>query len=1553
MRRFVTRYVVAGAVTCLVGGMLAVVASVTPAAAATPTFKLSNIDIFDTGYNQSYTSVLTVTDSNSGVTLPTISTSSPGSGFSLSGCSAPGATTTCTLTAAPGPTNGDDSGVIGAAGTTNSITFSETDSTGTTTSTMSMIIYPAPICGASGVNPYTGVAGTAGAQIAPDDATYGSPTIAESCYDGASGPPSALLTNVNSAGGTIFLGSNPIDAAGGTALTIMAGPGFNWTGGVGNGEADVDTGTAGLNKQAWGSLGTTATIGSSSTVTLVNISSSSFTATTSATSAGTADVGNTGFPATLVGDAVGGTDIPAGTTVTAVNATGSNSTSTLTLSNMPTATPAAETLTFYTDVVTAGSPTVTVTSGGFPGVTDGDAVGGTDIAAGTTVQSIGGNTLTLSSNAILSTAETLSVSNIVLTDGSAVLSIQSGGWPGVISGDGISGTGIPTGTTVLSVAGNNLTMSASVPATQASEAETVAFTTTTGTPPPSSWLTSSSTVASEASFKSSGDPVNTCPPPQALIDAGLPFCLEEFETTGSGPSASQVAVEYAGQNVPTSQAPTVALSSGSGDIGDAIGITDQSGACPSTVGAGTGNPVPASGLFSGTNNCWYGRAGDSTPVSVTVGGNPATVTPTPTTTSVTNVAVTSGSEVTTVTGSSVPAAFPTNLEGDLVTGAGIPTGTTVTGQGNGTTGNYATVEVTLSNDALATSSGETLTFTNNSDVSESDYSIGASSTVTLVTVTGGSNTVSTTATSAGTADTGSGFPASLAGDAVSGTDIPVGTQVTAVNATGSNSTSSLTLSNSATLTPSPETLTFYPAVLADPQLNATFTIPADTPTGNQPVDVCEATTPNNGNDWEFGVQWMSPTGSLQYVSGSSGPTEIYATSTIDVIAATTSTVTTPTSSSIVLGDSNTDTAVVTGNATAGSPTGSVTFDVCGPTATPMPASPCTATLYTDGNAVGLTAGAGNTSSASSQAFTPTSTGYWCFSDSYSGDANYAGSSDDTTDECFDVTPADSSTVTAPTNSSISLGDSNTDGATVAGDASGVDPTGTVAFYACGEDVDPCTVAGGTLFDTETLSGTSNPDTVTSASFTPDSTGTWCFAAVYSGDGNYNGSSDQSADECYSVGVSSSSTVTSPTNSSIVLGDSNTDGATVTGSVGGVDPTGTVAFYACGENVDPCTSGTLFDTETLSGTSNPGTVTSASFTPTSTGTWCFAAVYSGDSNYSASSDQSSDECYTVTAAGTSTSSAPTSSTGALGGPNSDVAVVTGNAAGGSPSGTVSFYECGPTGTPTPCTSLAHPVGGAVGVTAGAGDTSSATSLNFTATSTGWWCFGAYYSGDSNYSASSDTGTDECYDVTSASTSTISDPTNTTITLGQSDTDHAKVTGNAAGGSPTGTVAFFECGPTSVATPCTSIANQVGGPVIVTAGSGDSSTAASASFTPTSAGYWCYGAYYSGDSNYTPSSDTSVDECVDVVSPVTITTASPLPQGTKGTHYKINFAASGGMAPYKWVLVSGSLPHGITLSSAGKLAGTPTSTGSYTFTVRAKDSSSPKQKATKTFRLTIND
>ena len=107
-------------------------------------------------------------------------------------------------------------------------------------------------------------------------------------------------------------------------------------------------------------------------------------------------------------------------------------------------------------------------------------------------------------------------------------------------------------------------------------------------------------------------------------------------------------------------------------------------------------------------------------------------------------------------------------------------------------------------------------------------------------------------------------------------------------------------------------------------------------------------------------------------------------------------------------------------------------------------------------------------------------------------------------------------------------------------------------------------------------------------------------------------------------------------------------------------------------------------------------------------------------------------------------------------DSDGATVTGNAAGGSPTGTVSFYVCGADGLPTPCTSLADPIGTAVTVTTGAGHTSSAASGSFTPTATGFWCFAAYYSGDTNYNASTDATTDECFDVPAARTTTVTVP-----------------------------------------------------------------------------------------------------------------------------------------------------------------------------------------------------
>ncbi|MGO9959806.1 MAG: hypothetical protein ACLP50_28170, partial [Solirubrobacteraceae bacterium] len=95
-----------------------------------------------------------------------------------------------------------------------------------------------------------------------------------------------------------------------------------------------------------------------------------------------------------------------------------------------------------------------------------------------------------------------------------------------------------------------------------------------------------------------------------------------------------------------------------------------------------------------------------------------------------------------------------------------------------------------------------------------------------------------------------------------------------------------------------------------------------------------------------------------------------------------------------------DSATVTGNATFGSPTGSVSFSVCGPLSS---ASGCASGGTALGGAVAVTGGSQNTATASSASFTPSATGTYCFLAHYSGDPDYLGSSDGTAaDECFKV-----------------------------------------------------------------------------------------------------------------------------------------------------------------------------------------------------------------------------------------------------------------------------------------------------------------------------------------------------------------------------------------------------------------------------------------------------------------------------------------------------------------------------------------------------------------------
>ncbi len=91
-------------------------------------------------------------------------------------------------------------------------------------------------------------------------------------------------------------------------------------------------------------------------------------------------------------------------------------------------------------------------------------------------------------------------------------------------------------------------------------------------------------------------------------------------------------------------------------------------------------------------------------------------------------------------------------------------------------------------------------------------------------------------------------------------------------------------------------------------------------------------------------------------------------------------------------------------------------------------------------------------------------------------------------------------------------------------------------------------------------------------------------------------------------------------------------------------------------------------------------------------------------------------------------------------------------------------------------------------------------------------------------------------------------------------------------------------------------------------------------------------------------------------LTITSSTTMEPGTPGSSYYQGFAAVGGTTPYvNWTVTAGTLPPGLTLSlgsggSTAALTGTPTTPGSYSFTVQVTDSANANASAQ--FSLEVN-
>jgi hypothetical protein len=81
-------------------------------------------------------------------------------------------------------------------------------------------------------------------------------------------------------------------------------------------------------------------------------------------------------------------------------------------------------------------------------------------------------------------------------------------------------------------------------------------------------------------------------------------------------------------------------------------------------------------------------------------------------------------------------------------------------------------------------------------------------------------------------------------------------------------------------------------------------------------------------------------------------------------------------------------------------------------------------------------------------------------------------------------------------------------------------------------------------------------------------------------------------------------------------------------------------------------------------------------------------------------------------------------------------------------------------------------------------------------------------------------------------------------------------------------------------------------------------------------------------------TVVNGTIDAV-PV-LRTESPLPVAVVGQFYQVALVAEGGVQPYSWKVLSGSLPAGLALDpSSGAISGTATVHGSNSFTVQVTD------------------
>jgi hypothetical protein len=312
--------------------------------------------------------------------------------------------------------------------------------------------------------------------------------------------------------------------------------------------------------------------------------------------------------------------------------------------------------------------------------------------------------------------------------------------------------------------------------------------------------------------------------------------------------------------------------------------------------------------------------------------------------------------------------------------------------------------------------------------------------------------------------------------------------------------------------------------------------------------------------------------------------------------------------------------------------------------------------------------------------------------------------------------------------------------------------------------------------------------------------------------------------------------------------------------------------------------------------------------------------------------------------------------------------------------VNFYVCqtsaGKTLAPGPCPATAPNHLSTVHLTPGASNTASAPSGSFLPTAGGTWCFSAVYGGDSIYTGSADNTSasnldaNECVLVAPSASTIASFISAAGVTLGPSGsaTDFVTVTGNVVGGSPTGNLSFYACHTSITATftqgPCPVAGTPVNAAVALVPGAGDSSSATSSAFVPTSVGTWCFSAFYGGSATYaatgdnTSASNLDANECVLVGAPSgDAITSDPNASATAGSPFSFLVTTSGSPTPN--IKKRGRLPHGLHFvnnhNGTATISGVPTlrrNVGMHTLTLLALfGKGRSKVVVTQTFTITV--